>query len=204
MIPPAKKVHVSPHDLPYPSQLITELRALTDHKQGGYFIEVGSGDKDLFSDTLFLEVRMGWTGLLVEPDPIKMKIFRRNAWIAPACMSLNAAYEYQYQPYIRRSSSSGSPTVMCYPFYTFWLALNRPVIDYFALDVGGGELEILETISFDKIDIKIVHVDFTKARNGFMGVTTLMQRSGYKVVSEVFPRFLFFIKKECTDTFKKI
>ncbi|XP_054274724.1 protein Star-like [Macrosteles quadrilineatus] len=208
LIPPAKKGHVNTHELPYPSKFVEELRVLTDYKQGGYFIEVGSGDKQLFSDTLFLERHMGWTGLLVEPDVINLQTFRRNAWIAPACMSLNrSAYEFHRQPYIQVSVNrrSYSPaTIMCYPFYTFWLALNRPVVDLLAIDVGGGEVEILETIPFDKVDVKILHVDHTKARDGFMGVTTLLQQKGYKVVSETLPRHLFFIKKEYVNRYNAI
>lgn len=45
--------------------------------------------------------------------------------------------------------------VQCFPFYTYLLALNITVIDYFSLDVEGSELNVLKTIPFDKIDIKV-------------------------------------------------
>lgn len=45
--------------------------------------------------------------------------------------------------------------VQCFPLYTYLLALNVTVIDYFSLDVEGSELNVIKTIPFDKIDIKV-------------------------------------------------
>lgn len=45
--------------------------------------------------------------------------------------------------------------VQCFPLYTYLLALNVTVVDYFSLDVEGSELNVLKTIPFDKIDIKV-------------------------------------------------
>lgn len=45
--------------------------------------------------------------------------------------------------------------VQCFPLYTYLLALNVTEIDYFSLDVEGSELNVLKTIPFDKINIKV-------------------------------------------------
>lgn len=45
--------------------------------------------------------------------------------------------------------------VQCFPFYTYLLALNITVVDYFSLDVEGSELNVLKTIPFDKVDIRV-------------------------------------------------
>lgn len=50
---------------------------------------------------------------------------------------------------------SPSVNVQCFPFYTYILALNITVIDYFSLDVEGSELNVLKTIPFDKVDIRV-------------------------------------------------
>jgi hypothetical protein len=34
-------------------------------KRGGVFVEAGAYDGETFSNTLYLEKRLGWTGLLV-------------------------------------------------------------------------------------------------------------------------------------------
>lgn len=51
--------------------------------------------------------------------------------------------------------------VQCFPLYTYLLALNVTVVDYFSLDVEGSELNVLKTIPFDKIDIKVSSVKIT-------------------------------------------
>ncbi len=35
----------------------------------GFFIEAGAYDGELFSNSLFYELKLGWKGLLVEPNP---------------------------------------------------------------------------------------------------------------------------------------
>merc|ERR1739844_226203 len=35
----------------------------------GFFIEAGAADGEALSNTLYLEIKYGWTGLLVEPNP---------------------------------------------------------------------------------------------------------------------------------------
>ena len=40
---------------------------------GGTFLEAGALDGEYLSNTLYLERQLGWTGLLVEPDPFSFK-----------------------------------------------------------------------------------------------------------------------------------
>lgn len=45
--------------------------------------------------------------------------------------------------------------VQCFPLYTYLLALKVKTVDYFSLDVEGNELEVLKTIPWDLVDIKV-------------------------------------------------
>jgi len=45
-------------------------------------------------------------------------------------------------------------TVHCMPLLSILLALNQ-TIDYFSLDIEGHELDVLRTVPFDKIDVKV-------------------------------------------------
>jgi hypothetical protein len=56
--------------------------------------------------------------------------------------------------------------IECFPFYSFMLALNRTTIDFFSLDVEGDELKILKTIPFDKINIKMLTVEYLHGPGG--------------------------------------
>ena len=66
-------------------------RLLKVKKKPGFFIEAGAADGENLSNSLFLEVKHGWTGLLVEANPIfvaNLKKIKRNAWVLPHCLSI--------------------------------------------------------------------------------------------------------------------
>jgi hypothetical protein len=67
----------------------------------------------------------------------------------------------------------------CFPFYSIILALNRTRIDYFSLDVEGKELDILKTIPFDKLDIKVLTVEYIHIPEGIPALITYMNSKGY-------------------------
>ena len=45
--------------------------------------------------------------------------------------------------------------VTCLPLYSILLALGNPTVDYFSLDVEGAEYDILKTIPYNDVDIKV-------------------------------------------------
>ncbi len=45
--------------------------------------------------------------------------------------------------------------IQCFPFYSVLLAIGRTSLDFFSLDVEGHELQILKTIPWNKVDIKV-------------------------------------------------
>lgn len=48
--------------------------------------------------------------------------------------------------------------VKCFPFYSLMLAANLRSIDLFVLESGGTELQVLETIPFDRVHIQFIDV----------------------------------------------
>ena len=44
---------------------------------------------------------------------------------------------------------------LCLPFISIVLAIGNPVIDYFSLDIEGVELDVLKTIPWEKVHIKV-------------------------------------------------
>ena len=45
--------------------------------------------------------------------------------------------------------------VTCIPLYTILLAIGNPTVDFFSLDVEGAESDILKTIPWRKVRIKV-------------------------------------------------
>lgn len=65
-------------------------RTMFEGHRGGVFIESGALDGEYLSNTLWLEQELGWTGLLVEPDPDsfrQMTFKHRKAWTTNTCLS---------------------------------------------------------------------------------------------------------------------
>nr|CAD7261211.1 unnamed protein product [Timema shepardi] len=145
-----------------------KIMKLLDYKKNGFFIECGALDGETRSNTLVFERELGWNGLLIEADPFNfasMVTKNRKAYLSPSCLSIksypNIVSFHQLHNMGKISNSPvgqnkpGYVDVQCFPFYTYLLALNRTLIDYFSLDVEGHELDVLETIPFDKVDIQV-------------------------------------------------
>ena len=56
-------------------------------------------------------------------------------------------------------------TVQCFTFSSMLLALGQFEVDYFSLDVNGPELDILETIPFNKLRIRVISVKYAISDN---------------------------------------
>ena len=68
------------------------LKSLYPTKQNGFFVEAGAQDGEYFSNSLNLERKQNWTGLLVEPENhnfAELKKRNRKAWISPSCLSIH-------------------------------------------------------------------------------------------------------------------
>lgn len=50
--------------------------------------------------------------------------------------------------------------IQCFPLYSLLLALNQLTVDFFSLDVEGDELRVLKTVPWDKVNIKMMTVEF--------------------------------------------
>ena len=51
-------------------------------------------------------------------------------------------------------------TAQCFTLHSLLLAVGQTEVDYFSLDVEGPELEILQTIPFHKIKIKVITIEY--------------------------------------------
>jgi len=56
--------------------------------------------------------------------------------------------------------------VPCFPLETLLLAINVTHIDYFSLDVEGVEMPVLRTIPWNKLDIRVMSVEYGHGPNG--------------------------------------
>ncbi|XP_014483958.1 PREDICTED: uncharacterized protein LOC106749229 isoform X2 [Dinoponera quadriceps] len=174
-------------------------------QKNGFFIECGAYDGETRSNTLYLERFKGWSGLLIEADPINFaKMLRKNrrAYLTPTCLSVTkepVLASFLMARNLGRLHSPENTTgvvptntadvaytgehihVQCFPLTLYIAALGIKTVDYFSLDVEGNEIEILETIPFNEA----LSVEYIHNAKGPKYMIDLMDRQGYYVYSFV-------------------
>jgi hypothetical protein len=93
--------------------------------------------------------------------------------------------------------------VPCFPLESLMAALNRTRIDYLSLDIEGAELDVLKTIPWDRLDIRILSVEYASfGPLGKQAYEDFMKSKGYEVFADIHvnsPVWAYdyiFIKKE--------
>lgn len=159
------------------SQLLQDLFALyfADNKQGGYFVEVGTGDGILISNSYLLEKNYGWRGMVVEPNPVFLPSLRanRSCTISTDCVldvtGRTVSFDCTVTPEFSgvtdqlgdltaAPSNIAQHTATMSTIELTTVSLNDLLersgapgeIDYISLDVEGAELTILNTFDFDR------------------------------------------------------
>lgn len=147
-----------------------------DGKRAGYFVELGAHDGFNDSNTLVLERHYGWTGLLIEPNPIDFaKITERHGRTATAVPlavdpeggELEFVLQGQISGLIVEGADFGQASrsedvakaraagrvqrVAALPLEQILDEYGAPpVIDYFSLDVEGSETRVLRHFPFER------------------------------------------------------
>jgi len=125
-------------------------------RRQGFFVECGAADGQHKSNSLYLELFMNWTGILIEAEPeyfAKLKMKNRNAFLVNACLSPSTRTVMLNFSSTGTKEASGltglmSPgqkmrhrvdpktaiQVQCLPLYSILAALNILHVDYFSLD----------------------------------------------------------------------
>ncbi|CAK9291877.1 unnamed protein product [Gordionus sp. m RMFG-2023] len=186
-----------------------------DKERNGVFIEAGAQNGEYLSNTLYFERYLGWTGLLVEPSPINYKVLKtknRNSYISNVCLSpqkhplqFNFNGHQIFEKNVQLTDISIHSLVQCLPLYSILLAIDPPMveIDYFSLDVDGPELEILKTIPWNKVNIKVLSIEFRHSPYPVnlqvkKEMIDFMMLQGYEVHKEMIFD-IFFYKKNGTE-----
>ena len=170
------------------------------------FFEMGALDGHMYSNTKFFEDTLGWSGVLVEPNPIA---FTQLCMRRPKCKLMNALVSNATSP-VPFSVSINVPAVCSvkstqpadfndkYYKNSQMLHLNLiPVrldeifersgvsrFDFVVIDVEGHELEVLETCTF-KIPSVLWLIEFLDDAAKNAAVQAYMEKNNFKFVEKV-------------------
>lgn len=184
-----------------PSQFLQDIFCLllNGGKEGGFFVEFGSCDGHLLSNTLCLEQQFGWNGILAEPSRTWLPKIRanRSCTIEDRCVwSVSGAEiefaEFSNDEYDTRSgvltvSDEDLHVAETYKVETVSLTdmldqHQAPAeIDFMSVDTEGSELEILKAFDFQKYRIAFLAVEH-KTLWAEEPIKALLDERGYKQI----------------------
>ena len=173
-----------------------------EKRRRGFFVEIGAYDGITFSNTYFLEA-VGWSGILVEPNPDKFKECVRNR---PFSKSVQAAirgpggddsidlfvpegpggidtlsYTFGTSDHRQRVERTAvrvrQLTVPAMTLAELLGETNEP-IDVLSIDVEGAEIDVLKGIDLDKADVAVLIVEDNSLGRDHVVVEYLRER-GY-------------------------
>lgn len=183
------------------SQIGADIFALNalNFKENGYFIECGAGDGVHLSNTLLLEKRFGWTGILVEPNkrfhdnitrmrstPLEKRLLGHRTGELVAFKEFHVGELSGVHNTIGNSNENIKDEYFVDSLSLLDLldlhAAPRE-IDYFSLDVEGYEYEILKDFDFSKYIFRTLSIEhnFSSDRKN---IFDLLTQNGYYRVHE--------------------
>ena len=138
--------------------------------------------------------------ILIEPHPGSYQILRskhRKAFSVNACLStyshpakipiaLDVAPALSRFDKIetdlerqRKNKVAKVKMIQCFPLYSILLACGRTNIVMFSLNIEGAELDVLKTIPWTKVDIKVILVEYEHIKEGKKALVDFMTSKGY-------------------------
>ena len=183
------------------SQIRQDLFVLSSHnfKKDGFFVEFGATNGIDFSNTYLLEKRFSWKGILAEPATCWHSELKRHrsVTIDHNCIWSESNRKMQFN----ETEIAELSTLSQYSASDFHhdlrkvgkkydvttLALNDllakyeapRVIDYLSIDTEGSELEILNSVDFNRYSFKVITCEhnYTENRNK---IYDLLTNKGYE------------------------
>lgn len=174
-------------------------------RTGGTFLEMGALDGFLFSNTYALESEMGWHGVLIEASPSSFAALARNR---PQQVAVHVAvcgkpqtvhyadegneccrgiaefmsmpFRERWHPQLAGGNFSGLPSVPCVPLGFVLGLVGIQHVNFYILDVEGGELSVLQAIDFSQLSFDVIVIEADGGNpDKDRGVIDLLATKGY-------------------------
>lgn len=162
------------------------IARLFNFKNNGFFVDIGASDGIKHSNSYYFEKNLKWNGICVEPrrsayDNLKNN---RHCTCINACIakdeidhdfcevegpsdSLSGLVSSYYPAHTQRIDNEIAQLggkkniykVKCLNFNKLMTQYNIQVIDFLSIDTEGSEFEILNSIDFGKITVRVICVE---------------------------------------------
>lgn len=215
-----REVHLSaaiePHHKPLESEDVVfpdtaYVMKLLKNKNNGIFVEAGAYNDGKTSRTEWLEEKFNWKGLLIQPDPRHyFSLKRHNRGRSQAIHACLSPTPYPKEVTLHQDSEgvkinsihSGSfdddwfnTRVKCFPVFSLILAMNVTNIDYLSLNTGGSELQVLETIPFNRVIIEIIGVHLSLNNSEIVVIKKFLAAKKYVFMEQFNNSYIFMLNR---------
>lgn len=189
---------------------------LLGQKRNGFFVESGGFDGEAHSNSIFFELERNWTGILIEPIPSYFKKIiskNRQIYVLNACLASKKPLlskfrvsdvlsgrvsEISLDHNLRIDKVFGKKKVYvnvpCFSLNTILKALDVTYVDYFSLDVEGGELTVLQSLDYQNMLIKSISIEYNGIVEARKNIIAQMTANSYKFLKDD-NQDLYFMKK---------
>ncbi|CAF0718045.1 unnamed protein product [Brachionus calyciflorus] len=182
--------------------------------QNGFVVEAGALDGETFSNSLYFELERNWSGILIEPIPFayeSIKNKNRKMYSLNACIArkrpLVAKFKIAGLTGLSGRDSEMSEShqkwvgnnfqyiyVPCFSLNTILKAINISKVDFFSLDLEGGEWDVLSSLDFNNIDYRSFVIEHNRDKERRDKMTNFLLQNNYNLTLTT-ELDIFFIKK---------
>lgn len=173
-------------------------------RDAGFFVEVGTGDGELHSNTWMLERTLGWTGLLFEPDRRFHESLRSTR---TARLETRPAFsESGLRLRFLEASESGTLSTLeafsegdgrsrsgrTHEVRTVTLnealeeARAPSTVDFLSIDTEGSEMKVLAGMDFRRWDVRFITVEHNYVDGKKDAIIEMLAPHGFRPVLEAF------------------
>ncbi|MFZ5653348.1 MAG: FkbM family methyltransferase [Pseudomonadota bacterium] len=186
---------------PHETQLNQDIFALLVNRfRPGFFVEIGGNDGFTLSNTIYLEERFGWNGLLVEANPQYLDSLkkRKSKVVIAAVVEEEGYYEFcsagLYGGLRSLLDKTHEKMTQNASSITVWGATLRRILEengaperisFISIDVEGAEVPIVEQMcSLRNYRFLCGCIEYNARQADYQRITHLLKESGYRVVWE--------------------
>ena len=151
------------------------------NRKDGFFLEIGAFDGVTGSNCLHFEKFMGWDGVAAEPSRTQYKFLEKNR----RCQTVNKAVGFSgdtvefvevvegpamlsgvnsedfamTKTFLDNDDASRTITYDVETVSVMELVGDRSLVDFMSLDIEGAEMKVLESIDFDRVQMRVIAVE---------------------------------------------
>lgn len=189
--------------LPYPQpwEWIRDNITFTD--KNFFYVDVGANDGLVVSNTAYFDLNLGWKGICIEPHPLafdKLKNNRPNSINLNLCVSdseevvdflvidgyaemLSGIQKFYHEGHLERINKEVEihggkkqiNKIHSKPLSKIFDEYDIKKIDYLSIDTEGSEYQVLNSIDFDKVDIRVISTENTSKKD----INSFLKNKGY-------------------------